>query len=169
MKTMLFITMILSLNMCLSLPALAEDSPVRHPVLTQWLGEWDSSSSFRESAWFPKENTIEGGMENSWTLEGQYLQMLAWNDLNEGRQMLQYDAATDSFLMWSFNSGGQTSFWIGKWNEAERVMHWELQASPFKGVMEEQFVGDDEIEALIVMHDDNGTLLLKVEVTYTRR
>jgi hypothetical protein len=137
-------------------------------VLNRWLGTWKSLAVIKPSNWFPggKQRTETKNVE--WVLGGHFQQATIRSNEHEARGIYRYDAQNKVYQSWFFDSEGNTSYWIGTWNEESKTMTWKLDFSVIKGTMVDRFVAADKYDTTIIMKDIAGNLLLYVQTEHTR-
>ena len=139
-------------------------------VLDKWLGIWRSHTVLKPAAWSLKAEERSGTSKAEWILDGRFQQIASQSGEHETREIHRYDAKSEKYHKWIFDSNGGHSFWIGGWDEASSTMTWDYVdfGIGIQGKIVNRFLSDEEYGSTLVMKDGTGNLLLDIQSEHTR-
>ena len=139
-------------------------------VLDKWLGIWRSHTVLKPAAWSLKAEERSGRSKAEWILDGRFQQIASQSGEHETREIHRYDAKSEKYHKWIFDSNGGHSFWIGGWDEASSTMAWEYVdfGIGLKGKIVNRFISDEKYESTLVLKDSTGNVLLDIQSEHTR-
>ena len=150
-------------------PVSAKES-AKAKVLNKWHGSWKHHTELKPAAWSLKAAELSGTSTGRWILGGRYQQISSFSGAHETREIHRYDANSNAYHKWSFDSEGGHSFWVGAWDEKTGTMTWKYMdfGSGIEGKIVNRFSGEGKYETMLVMKDNMGNLLLKFQSEHTR-
>ena len=134
-------------------------------ILTKWEGKWKNSAVFEKSVWTAERTQTRGITETNLILSNNYLEIMVYNENNTSKHIICYDQASSQFNRWEFKSDGSNTFWIGKWNKADKSMTWnyiDFSNYGINGKIIENFNSKDIIKIKTVMKDKTEKTLLRI-------
>ena len=137
-------------------------------VLAKWEGKWQNIAVFETSAWTPEKVETRGKTESNLILFNNYLETMVHNGNSVSKHLIRYDQMSRQFNRWEFKNDGSNSFWTGKWNEKEQTMSWnfiDFSNAGISGQITESFISKGKIKTTVLIQDNKGTPLLKVNGT----
>ncbi|MDP7134871.1 MAG: hypothetical protein QF437_30520, partial [Planctomycetota bacterium] len=137
-------------------------------VLNRWVGTWLSAVTLNSSRWIPEARSQEEIREMKWILNGRFQESMARSDNHETRVTQRYNSQMKRYNMWTFDSNGGHSYWLGDWDEKSQTMTWQFQNKVIKGTMTERFTADDKYATKLLMLDGEGAALLDIQAENVR-
>ena len=105
-----------------------DDGPRKPPelkVLDRLIGTWKDEATFKVSEWTKKERKETAVFQNSWTLNGWFVQYRGRNgDGSEDLQLMTFDVEKKVFRKWYFDSDGGASESTGTWDAKTSTLTW---------------------------------------------
>lgn len=137
-------------------------------VLDKWLGMWRYHLVSESAAWSPIPGEHSGTSSTEWILDGRFQQTSSKDDGTETREIRRYDAKTNTYHKWTFNSYGSDSFWTGGWDEESSTMTWQyVDFGPgITGEIVDHFSSPGKYKTRLVMKDPKGNMLLDVRIEH---
>jgi hypothetical protein len=137
-------------------------------VLDKWLGKWRYHLVSESAAWSPIPGEHSGTSSTEWILDGHFQQTSSKDDGTETREIRRYDAKTNTYHKWTFNSYGSDSFWTGGWDEESSTMTWQyVDFGPgITGEIVDHFSSPGKYKTRLVMKDPKGNMLLDVRIEH---
>jgi hypothetical protein len=159
----------LSITSASSHAAEVADLPPEHKLFDHLLGNWRQTGTFFKAEWTPKQTQLTGTASCTRILDGRFFEAkLNWR---EGSLLIlkTYDAQRKSYRRWDFNSNGQASESIGKWDEDAKTMTWtHTTGDGLISTVTDRYVDADTLEWSLVIKDRNGKVYLHLEGKSTR-
>ncbi len=139
-------------------------------VLNKWLGIWKFHTTLKPAAWSLKAKDLSGTSKTEWILDGHFQQISSQSGEHETREIHRYDAESNKYHKWAFNSDGGHSFWIGSWDEESSTMTWEYVdfGLGITGKIVNRFTSNGKYESTLGMKDSTGNVLLDIRSEHTR-
>lgn len=134
-------------------------------VLDRELGNWLHTYTYLKGEWTPSQTqgTITGSCER--ILGGRFVQ--GKFEASDGQTILQldtYDAQRKCYRRWLFQSNGQTSGHIGKWNPDTKTMTWtHSMDGDLTCTQVDRYVDADTLEFSVVIKDPDGKVYYHVK------
>ena len=154
-----------------SAEAQAVDTIDFNAPLRRRIGTWSNKVVEKRSAWNPEEKTVRGEEEIQWILDNKFIQGdVTMEDGSIGHWLTNYDPQGKVYRSWFFgNNTFPKGDSIGRWNSELETMEWEFEVDEnLYGQMKFQFMGNDKMEWVITIHDDDGQLMMKTVGVQTR-
>ena len=79
-------------------------------TLNKWLGIWKSHTVLKPAAWSLKAQELSGTSKSLWILDGHFQQTSSRSSKHETREIHRYDASSNQYHKWVFDSDGSHSF-----------------------------------------------------------
>ena len=162
--------LVLALMMALvALPATAsteEAQLIGSGVLNQYLGTWQARTVMSPTKLVPRGYDETAAQEVKWVLSNQYLEMTTIGESQDSRDMINY--ADGSYHRFNFTSEGDSSYWIGDWQDDRRTMVWKMDLGIISGLLTEHFLSIDEKEVTLVLRDAAGNIIIQAQATQSR-
>lgn len=139
-------------------------------VLNKWLGAWKSLTLLKPAAWSLKSQELSGTSKSVWILNGRFQQISTRSGKHETREIHRYDAGSNRYHKWTFNSDGSHSFWIGGWDEESSTMTWKYVdfGVGIEGKIVDRFISDGKYESTVFLKDRSGNVLLDIQSEHVR-
>jgi hypothetical protein len=172
------ITSLIILIVLFSPLAADEKKPVDEPkkpeelkVLDALIGSWKDEATFKVSEWTKKERKETGTFQNSWTLNGWFLQYRGRNeDGSEDLQLMTFDVEKKVYRRWYHDSDGNASESTGKWDARTATLTWTGNfGDGITAVSVWRFVDKDTTIWSRVAKDDKGKIYSNIEGKATRQ
>jgi hypothetical protein len=163
-----FILLTLALPLLANAAEPAEQS-AEAKVLARWLGTWNVDAVWKPAKWSPDGLILKETKVVERTLNGHFLQERITNDKWTGRIIYHFNKAKKAYQFWYFNSNGDTSEWIGTWDEKATTMTWTSDlGNGVEATMVTRFVDEDKYEFNIVAKNKAGEMFLDIRADHTR-
>ena len=114
----------------------------------------------------PRGYDETAAQEVKWVLSNQYLEMTTIGESQDSRDMINY--ADGSYHRFNFTSEGDSSYWIGDWQDDRRTMVWKMDLGIISGLLTEHFLSIDEKEVTLVLRDAAGNIIIQAQATQSR-
>ena len=164
--------MLALLVLATALTATAEPSQqsANAQALNRWLGSWKSHTVLKPAAWSLKAQELSGTSKSLWILDGHFQQTSSQSSKHETREIHRYDASSNQFHKWVFDSDGSHSFWIGNWDEESSTMTWEYVdfGAGIEGRIVDRFINDGKYQSTLILKDRTGNVLLDIQSEHVR-
>ena len=161
---------VLALMMALvALPATAstEEAQLKGSgVLNQYLGTWQARMVMSPTKLVPRGYEETAAQEVKWVLSNQYLEVTSIGESQDSRDMINY--ADGSYHRFNFTSEGDSSYWIGDWQDDRQTMVWKMDLGIVSGLLTEHFLSTDEKEVTLVLRDAAGNIIIQAQTTQSR-
>jgi hypothetical protein len=122
--------------------AFAQKSPEAE-VLNHYIGTWNSEAAYKPSKWFPEGKRWVGASDVNakWVLDGNLQQIEISNDVEQIIFIQRYNQKTNGYERWDIHASGDSSYWLGSYNEEAKSMTWKYAdfGSGFLGTIVDQF------------------------------
>lgn len=162
--------LVLALMMALfALPATASTEEAQSKgsgVLNQYLGTWQARTVMSPTKLVPRGYDETATQEVKWVLSNQYLEVTSIGESQDSRDMINY--ADGSYHRFNFTSEGDSSYWIGDWQDDRRTMVWKMDFGIISGLLTEHFLSIDEKEVTLVLRDAAGNIIIQAQTTQSR-
>ena len=138
-------------------------------VLNRYLGNWRSDITLNSSLLVPETRQLSETHNVQWVLDGHILQELtSQGDKETALTLKRYNQQRTEFEMWSIQSSGESSYWIGNWKKKSKTLTWEYVdfGTGVAGELVEHFTAEKERSSTLVMKDKKGKLLLDIKVKH---
>ena len=138
-------------------------------VLNRYLGNWRSDITLNPSLLVPETGQLSETHNVQWILDGHILQEItSRGDKETALTLKRYNQKRTEFEMWSIQSSGESSYWIGNWKKKSRTLTWEYVdfGTGVAGELVEHFTAEKEWLSTLVMKDKKGKLLLNVQAKH---
>jgi len=147
----------------------ADDNSVLSPeqkVFDHSPGNWRQTGTFFKAEWTPKQTQLTGTASCTRILNGRFIETKLKGP--EGTPyhliLMTYDAQRKSYRRWDFDSDGQASEYIGKWDADAKSMTWsQTMGGSLTNTIADRYVDADTSEWSLVIKDRNGKVYLHVE------
>ena len=160
------------LALATALNATAEPSQPSANVktLNRWIGVWKSHTVLKPAAWSLKAQELWGTSKSVWILDGHFQQTSSRSGKHQTHELHRYDASSNRYHKWTFNSDGSHSFWIGDWEEESSTMTWEYVdfGVGIEGRIVDRFINDGKYESTLILKDRTGNALLDIQSEHVR-
>lgn len=166
----LLLAVFVSVTFCLATKTFAQQS-AEAEVLNRYVGTWKSDAVFKTSQWFPEGKRWVESSDIQWILNGHLQQIIASKGEEETDLRIQrYNEKSKRYEMWNIHASGDSSYWVGSWNEESKTMAWKYVdfGSGFTGKIVDQFTGEGKGITSVVMEDVHGKVLLDGQIQHTR-
>ena len=139
-------------------------------ALNRWLGSWKSLTLLKPAAWSLKSQELSGTSKSVWILDGHFQQTSSRSGNHETREIHRYDASSNQYHKWVFDSDGSHSFWIGNWDEESSTMTWEYVdfGARIEGKLVDRFINDGKYQSTLILKDRTGNVLLDIQSEHVR-
>ena len=131
-------------------------------VLNHYVGTWKSEAVFKPSKGLPEGWEGVGTVDAKWILDGNLHQMeIIFSDLVQKLVIQRYNQKTNRYERWEIDSWGDSSYWLGSYNEEAKSMTWEyaVPGLGLSGTMVHQFSEGKAITVRMLMEDVHGNVL----------
>lgn len=145
--------------------------PEELKVLDRLIGSWKDEATFKVSEWTKKERQETASFQNSWTLNGWFVQYQGRNgDGSEDLQLMTFDVEKKVFRKWYYDSEGNVSESSGKWDAKTETLTWTGDLGDgITAVSVWRFVDKDTTIWSRVAKDGKGKIYLNIEGKATRQ
>lgn len=154
------------------LKTIAEPSPqsANLNALNRWIGIWKSHINVKSAAWSPQPHKLSGTSKSVSILGDHFQETYHRTSRHETREIHRYDAKSNQYHKWIFDSNGAASFWTGTWDETSSTMTWKYVdfGGGKKGGIVDRFINDGNYESTFFLKDRTGNVLLDVETAHVR-
>ena len=99
-------------------------------------------------------------------MSNQYLEVASIGESQDSRDMINY--ADGSYHRFNFTSEGDSSYWIGDWQDDRQTMVWKMDLGIISGLLTEHFLSTDEKEVTLVLRDAAGNIIIQAQTTQSR-
>ena len=139
-------------------------------TLNKWLGIWKSHTVLKPAAWSLKAQELSGTSKSLWILDGHFQQTSSQSSKHETPEIHRYDASSNQYHKWVFDSDGSHSFWIGSWDEESSTMTWEYVdfGVGIEGRIVDRFINDGKYQSTLILKDRTGNVLLDIQSEHVR-
>lgn len=139
-------------------------------VLNRWQGTWKNHTIVKPAAWTLVGSELPGASTGEWILGNQYQQISDHTGNTQTREIQRFDAESGQYHKWAFDSEGNSSFWVGAWDENSATMTWKYVdfGLGIEGEIVNRFTGDDKYETTLVLKDSRGNVLLDIRSRHSR-
>ncbi|PSW06174.1 hypothetical protein [Photobacterium lipolyticum] len=139
-------------------------------LLNNWLGNWKSTVVFKQSEWFPEGKTWVESNDIQWNLDGHLQQIVTLSDEEKHLTIQRYNKRIKRYERWVIHASGDSSYWIGTWDEKSTSMNWEYMdfGTGFTGTMVESSAGEGKSQTTLIMKDKYGNVLLDGRIERVR-
>jgi hypothetical protein len=151
--------------------AFAQDLPPKPPeleTLGQYVGHWTSDVTSKPTVSAQKGKKFDAVSHAEMILDGWFLQQVdvkhvvgAPEQMTKSLSQWTWDARSEKFLVWMFESDGSAVSWTGEWDSASRRFTFvPAQPLPKKiGKLTDQFVDANTVVGSLTFIDDAGKTL----------
>ena len=139
-------------------------------VLKKWDGSWKHHTVVKPAAWSLVGAEITGTSTARWILEDHYQQVTGQSGAWQTQEIHRFDADSDQYHKWVFDSDGGHSFWVGKWDVESEAMTWKYMdfGQGIWGNIVNRFSSDVKYETTLILKDSKGNMLLDIRSQHTR-
>ena len=132
MTDLRFDTAILLAAVCLPNLAIAQqpkEKPKDLEILGQYVGDWTSEVTSKPAIWTPEERKFRTSNHAEFVLDGWFLQHIEVNHETDtpnkvGKSLFlwTFDAKSQRYVEWLFQSSGVMANWVGTWSPNDRSL-----------------------------------------------
>ena len=139
-------------------------------VLNRWLGTWKSDVSCKPSQLLPEGRRWAETNDSRWILDGHVQQIEHFSDEDPILRLHRYNKKSARYEMWNIHASGDSSYWVGSWNEKTMSMTWNYVdfGVGITGQLVERFIAEDKYLISIGMKDVHGESFLDCHIERTR-
>ena len=140
-------------------------------VFDHYPGNWRQTATLFKAEWTPKQTQLTFTASRTRILDGRFMETkLSGPEGTPNHLILKtYDAQRKSYRRWDFNSNGQASESIGKWDADAKSMTWShTMDDGLTNTTTDRHVDADTMEWSMVIKDRNGKVYLHMEGKATR-
>jgi hypothetical protein len=142
-------------------------------VLQRFIGSWEFHVVFNPAEWTPERKTTTLAVEVEWTLRGRMIeQRCVWApDNTHGLGLMTYDAETEEYRSWYFDSNGviPREETRGQWDEATETFKWKATSVNGTVTQSHRFIDKDTFQWTFVFKDSDGKVVLDTEAKARRK
>jgi hypothetical protein len=165
----------LSAGLPLTTTAAADaDGPAPHgvQVLGLFLGLWNTVTHIHNVGPPPRDIEARGRAVCARMLEDRYVEFRSVSISPPGEaelQIMTYEADTDRFRQWVFDSDGYRHEAVGRWNPTARTITWEGRTADGSSfVIQDHWVSPNRLEWTLKRRAADGRLLQTIEGVVSR-
>lgn len=159
----------LSITSDSSQAAEAAELPPEQKVFDHQLGNWWQTGTFFKAEWTPKQTQLTGAVSCTRILGGRFVETKFTTSESSVLILKTYDAQRGAYRRWDFNSNGQASESIGKWDEDAKTMTWSGTVDGgLTSTVTDRYVDADTLEWSLVIKDRGGKVYIHVDGKSTR-
>ena len=139
--------------------------PAELKLLDRLIGSWKDEATFKVSEWTKKERQETAVFQNSWTLNGWFVQYRGRNgDGSEELQLMTFDVEKKIFRRWYYDSDGNASESSGKWDAKTATLTWTGDLGDgITAVSVWRFVDNDRTIWSRIAKDGKGKIYSQIE------
>jgi Protein of unknown function (DUF1579) len=139
-------------------------------LLEPFVGEWRAVFTRTPSDVSPDGTTWEAKVSAEWVLDGHFVLVNTHAEHYESKTILGYDAKTGTYRSSHFPSVGQIGRYSGHPNDSDNTLSWACETPPpdITRTSSTQFIGNDEMRVHVRDHNEEGELVMELEIELTR-